>query len=245
MTEVFWVAGADLWYSEESAAHGLTHRMAQELIGAVLEKASARLAWLDQVIWICEGTGALSDAQQARLSEATGQKPLVTWPQPGGSPHYLLHAASRSVLAGDCDLVALAQSGQTTGAAALLASPKAVGRYNLLPRARIDARWEFGRAGQGWIDLAGQVLEKVTRHHRQPGEVGVLSLLPQSDSIRDAFSTVLPGALILTDVPSGEENFLEQLNRLIGHMEASAAQNGLLVTWSVAGLVVVSWVERV
>jgi hypothetical protein len=48
--------------------------------------------------------------------------------------------AAQSILSGDLELVIVIGLGEGTSTALLLASPDSVGRYNLLPRARLAAR---------------------------------------------------------------------------------------------------------
>ena len=48
--------------------------------------------------------------------------------------------SAQSILSGDLDIVLVASMGEAASTALLLVSPDAVGRYNLMPRARLAAR---------------------------------------------------------------------------------------------------------
>lgn len=61
------------------------------------------------------------------------------WPGEPAAAHRLLHFACQALQTGDLDVLLLA-SGDTS---AVLASPRAVGRWNLLPRANLAARFSY------------------------------------------------------------------------------------------------------
>jgi len=245
MTEVYWIAGASLQYSGETFAPGSEQMIEHPLISALLKKGAARMAWVDQVHWISGDSKSLSGAESAGILKISEQKPLLAWSEQAGSPHYVLHAASRSIMVGDCDLAVIAQSGQSDGSAVLLASPKAVGRYNLLPRARIIGRWELGGAGQNLNGPDDQILEKITKNKRHPSEIQLISLQLRPGVVQDAFSKLFPEAHILEVDLFGSSKVLSRLNHLIDQLEKRSVNNGLLISWPADELVVVSWVERV
>jgi hypothetical protein len=56
---------------------------------------------------------------------------------PGMQDHFLLQAAGRAVMLEQRSLVVIVEEKQGKLAALALASPRAVGRYNLLPHARL------------------------------------------------------------------------------------------------------------
>jgi len=244
MTEAYWIAGTSLQYSEETFALD-SKEIEHLLISALLEKGAARIAWVDQVHWIRGDSKGLSGAESSGILKMSEQKPFLAWSEQAGLPHYLLHAASRSIIVGDCDLAVIAQSDQLDGSAVLLASPRAVGRYNLLPRARIIGRWELGGVGKNLNSPGDQILEKITKNKRHPSEIQLISLQLRSGVVQDAFSALFPEAHILKDDLSGSTKILSRLNHLIDQLEKRSLENGLLISWAAGGLAVVSWVERV
>ncbi|NMC53440.1 MAG: hypothetical protein GYA48_07365 [Chloroflexi bacterium] len=89
-------------------------------------QAHVRQGWLEQADMI----GAAAAGQ-------VGGPFVRSWPAQSGLQHFLLQQAARTLLAGDAHLAAVVEAG---AGAALLASPEAVGVYNLSPRAALLAR---------------------------------------------------------------------------------------------------------
>lgn len=89
-------------------------------------EAQIRRGWLEQVDMI----GAAAAGQ-------VGGPFVRSWPAESGLQHFLLQQAARTLLAGDAHLAAVVEAG---AGAALLASPEAVGVYNLSTRAALLAR---------------------------------------------------------------------------------------------------------
>ena len=246
MTEVYWVAGSTVQFSDDEVhASDAEQRIETPLISAVLKNASARIEWVDQFFWINRDSENLNTADHAVFWKTIKQKPLMKWSGQAGLPHYLIHALSRSILAGDCDMAVIAESEQFSGSAALLVSPKAVGRYNLLPRARVTERWEFGCQVEGLKSLANQVLERIEKNNRHSSEIQLISLPLQLDVVGEAFSQIFPNAYMCKHDPSGATKILFRLNELVNQLEEESLDNGLLVSWAGEELVVVSWIERV
>ena len=242
MTEVYWIAGTDFRISEEGHTSYAERLSGHSLIQTILKEAAAQMDWVDQWLWMDETPEDLNIDGQVGFRNTLEQKPLLKWTGPVGSPHYLLHAMSRSILVGDCDLAVVAQMEQSAGSAALLASPKAVGRYNLLPRARILERWELGCTVK---DLAPQVLERIEKAKRDPDAVRLILLPSQAEVPPEAFSEIFPDAGVFSSDTHGDTKILFRLNDLVRRMEEESLDNGLLVSWSGGGPAVISWIERV
>jgi len=98
-----------------------------ELDVRLLRQANLRPQRVDQVYWIGK------DDFQSRPGGPYRQ----TWAEQEGLAHLLLQQAARTVLAGDAHIVLVGETGK---GAVLLASPEAVGVYNLMPHAVIGDR---------------------------------------------------------------------------------------------------------
>ncbi|HEX9018505.1 MAG TPA: hypothetical protein VF806_04935 [Anaerolineaceae bacterium] len=82
------------------------------------------------------------------------------WPVTALLPHVILQSAGRALESGDRDLVILAQETAGTLITLLLASPAAVGRHNLTPRARLSTKLTFSSTPDGPLPAALTALEK-------------------------------------------------------------------------------------
>jgi acetyl-CoA acetyltransferase len=80
--------------------------------------------------------------------------------------------AGQSILSDDLDIAVVIGLGENTSTALLLVSPDAVGRYNLLPRARLAARSLSGTDPA--LRTAGLVMGDIAII--KPAESGVLSI---------------------------------------------------------------------
>jgi len=80
--------------------------------------------------------------QEAHRLGETVDVPVKTayrWPEEPAAAHRLLHFACQALQSGDLDVLLLASGDQAT----VLASPRAAGRWNLLPRASLTARFSY------------------------------------------------------------------------------------------------------
>lgn len=106
------------------------------LWSALEQRAHTRLRGVQEVHAIGGGlAGCLTEIALASPGAA-----LYSWQEQPLLAHILLHNAARALESGERDLIVLLQAGGENAAALLLASPAAVGRYNLLPRARMSLR---------------------------------------------------------------------------------------------------------
>jgi hypothetical protein len=104
---------------------------------------------------------------------------------------------AQSILSGDLDLAMVIGMGENSSTAVLLASPDAIGRYNLLPRARLATRSLAGvdsalhkaelvsgdvsvfKSGESGSLALKELLEELEKHQAQWGmlSIGDLALL--------------------------------------------------------------------
>jgi hypothetical protein len=120
MSEVYWV-----WGGEITAVSGVSSLLQAQ--------AGIRPAWVEEIHWLSAPGGQSANA----VDGLSASLPLFSWQLPGMQDHYLLQSVGRTVMLEQRDLVVIVEEKQGNLAALALASPRAVGRYNLLPHARL------------------------------------------------------------------------------------------------------------
>jgi hypothetical protein len=192
MSEAYWIGGSFLPLEPgkpESDAQASSAR-ASAVLEAVLKQRAVRPGWLDEVYWLVEP--GFDRIELADLD--TDRTAMFTWQEQPLLGQHLLHAASRAIISRESDLLALGYSGKAGSSVCLLASPRAVGRYNLLPQVCLSARFALAptmESGDWWQAVV----------HRL-NEAG-LELLPK-DSAQEAGSLWLAAStgLALEVVPT-------------------------------------------
>lgn len=116
MSEVYWIAGAANWDSPGGTDAWLDH-------------SGLKPAWIDEIFWLAQP----KFQRILNLPEHARQ-----WPVSGPTAHRLLQLIINDMLCGMNDLVLLAESLAQAISLAVLATPQAVGRYNLLPLGRLQ-----------------------------------------------------------------------------------------------------------
>jgi len=133
MSEAYWI-------------HGLSHAGAAGAALNILLKASGvRTDWVEGIYWV--GTGG-------------GLPPHFSWTGDGLASHHMLHAAGWALAAGERQLLVVGSELDGQVHICLLAGPLAVGRYNLMPQARLGARLAFSPLAPAGFRYA---LEKTLR----------------------------------------------------------------------------------
>ncbi|KPL73561.1 hypothetical protein ADN00_14555 [Ornatilinea apprima] len=177
-------------------------------------QAQIRRGWLEQADII----GATAAARQV------GGPFVRSWPAESGLQHFLLQQAARTLLAGDAHLAAVVEAG---AGAALLASPEAVGVYNLSPRAALLARLGLPNGA----DLAA--LLKRRKLELEEGLVCAAAELSAEQAQR--LAAALPGGAAL---PQAQEGFWQALDTLLEKMSAQhpPAKGVLASAWQAGAL---------
>jgi acetyl-CoA acetyltransferase len=104
--------------------------------------------------------------------------------------------AAQSILSGDLDLVVVIGLAEEASTALMLASPDAVGRYNLLPRARLAARSHAGTDSA--LRTAGMVSEDIAIFKTsERGSLAVKELLEELEQRQTQWGMVSTGDLAL------------------------------------------------
>lgn len=91
-----------------------------------LRALGLKAAWIQEVHVLGDAAGVPVNA-------------LYRWPEEPATAHRLLHFACQALQSGDLDLLLLGSGSR----AAVLAAPRAAGRWNLTPRANLSARFSY------------------------------------------------------------------------------------------------------
>ena len=106
-----------------------------EAVRRALENIDIDPSRVQDAVFGFDGSASLSDALKI-----TGQAGLTCQAVNVSSSLRAVFFAAQSILSGDLELVVVIGMGKDVSTVLLLASPDSVGRFNLLPRARLVAR---------------------------------------------------------------------------------------------------------
>jgi hypothetical protein len=230
------------------------------LVKSILKQAGLRAERLNEVHWLYDPAGNPPAAED--LDHFTAAS-VFQWPDLPLIDHYLLQSCARSARLGDSHLILLLQTWQGRSAAALIASPQAVGRYNLAPAARIFAQAAF-RAGEGegqlpilagWMERRRRVMLRAieSESEAQPEQEGpVETLFPLAGEINwlasvepVAESSEFAAAKKLFALPPAPEGDLFLLAALYAALRNSRTRWGLMLTEQREGAFLASLLERI
>jgi hypothetical protein len=167
--------------------------------------------------------------QEAHLLGEAPELPVTAayhWPGQVSSAHRLLHFTSQALQSADLDLLLLADVDQVTA----LASPQAIGRWNLNPRANLCERFSYSPQL-----LPEQFLPMLAVHmlvaEIDPEQSGCASSLEQA---RFELAPAFPTIEWLEGLGSG---LVSQLNQLCTALEERSSTLGLLFSPGLATVI--------
>lgn len=166
--------------------------------------------------------------QEAHLLGETIDVPVKAayhWPEEPAATHRLLHFACQALQSGDLDLLLLTNGSR----AAALASPKAVGRWNLLPRASLSARFSYppGTPPDEFLPALALHLASAEIDSEQAGCAAAAG----------QFEFPLAPAFPAVDWLENSSDLLGQLNRVCAALEGRPANLGLLFSPGLATVI--------
>ncbi len=246
MSEVYWIGGAALsWVdAEEATAAGEPDEMAFSLLESLFKVTAARGAWIDEVNWmIAAGWHA---AARLALQEA-GLRPSVPafyWPNETLLDHLLLHDAARGVIVQDCHLMLFGQQDASGASLALLASPNAVGRYNLMPRARLEAR--LAANPERRAQTLPALYQALERRDLDPDATALFAACSdvQLDELQQDHHT-FPDGRWLPPPARPQAGVTFRLAQLVEKLEEEQAHQGLLISALPGQPVLATLVQRI
>jgi hypothetical protein len=202
MSEVYWVWGTEI-------------TGAAELCGLLQTQAGIRAAWVEELHWLATTPVQTRNPGGGFL----GSLPFFHWDMPGMEDHFLLQAVGRAVILEQRSLVIIVEEKQGKLAALALASPRAIGRYNLLPHARLVFLPSLQLKG-ATQQIAARLLEPVQ-----------LSL-DQVAWLADTGKRVAGGTVQL-------------INRLVKKLDKNKGSYALLVSLTTQGQALGTLIERI
>lgn len=208
------------------------------VVAELFRGSGAPAARVEDVYW----SGALPP--EALAAGLPACLPLALVQRGGYAVQQALHSAAQAILAGDADLALAGGTAEHSGypeglaTAALLASPQAVGRYNLFPQAEVVARVALGVDVQQAPAVAA--LEQALRRAGAP-----LEELYAAAVARPARPLVdeLKGAGLKRVKPGGLPELLATLRG--GAAKKKAGRRGLLASLDAQGTLLATVIEVV
>ena len=213
MEDIFWITGSSIDNSEA-------------LLAEALNSAGVQPAWIDGMHWI-------SDQNSQPAAQSNGRFPLIFhWPQQCLPVDFLLHDACRALSLREQNLVLIAEEEGSRLHYAVLSSPQAVGRFNLMPKAHIAAWWTLPLASMKTLP---NKLEKSGFDQGcvrwMAGEAGLL------EQAQGAFPDSRP-------VGGDSVSTIGRLNSIIRRLDEEKCSHGLLLSSPENGPLLATLVER-
>jgi hypothetical protein len=202
MSEVYWVWGGEI-------------TGAAEVSGLIQSQAGIRPAWVEELHWLAaplNKSECLGDGFPASL-------PIFYWDMPGMQDHFLLQATGRAVMLEQRSLAVIAVEKQGKLAIVVLASPRAVGRYNLMPHARL-------------------VFLPSLQSNEKPDQIAAHLLEPVQLSLDQVTWLAEPNKR----APGGA---VQLINRLVKKLDKNKGNYALLVSLTTRGQALGTLVERI
>ncbi len=213
MSDIFWVKGADL-------SEG--HPPLQDVLAA----SGILSNWIEIVHLIAE-------SPDVARAIAPGIFPITYhWSCGGAEPGFILHDVLRLLLIREKNLALLAENERAVVHYALLASPQAVGRYNLMPHAHVTAWWTLPSLA---LTALPQKLDK------SGFDPALVKWIAGENGLAEQAIATFPEARPLEQPP---ESIIGKLNCLIRQLDLSRSSHGLLLTGSADTPLLATLVER-
>ncbi len=213
MSDIFWVMGSDLSESQATLPEVLA-------AGGVLPS------------WV-EIAHVISDDENGLAKIAAVSFPITYhWSRGSAQPGFIFHDVLRLLLIREKNLALLAEKDQASLHFVLLASPQAVGRYNLMPHAHITAWWTLP-------PLAISALpQKLDKSGFDPEQV---KWVTGENGLGQKAIETFPAARPVEGVP---ESIIGKLNCLIHQLDRTRSSHGLLLSGSPSAPLLATLIER-
>lgn len=215
--------------------------LAQAALHSLLERTSIPANRVQEMHWFIPPTPPLGELDGG-LTEIATNAAILQWSSGSALEHYVLQSTARALQCGERALIVLGQSWENQSTALLLSSPSAVGRYNLLPKARISARFSISAAPDTVLGETAAAIQALAARQAKTEDEPEEDEFPTPDHIHWIAST-LPGhdkinlaehfsqaRWLPAESPAagGGDCFL--LNGLLHALEENRQQWGLLIS---------------
>lgn len=242
MEEVYWIAGSELHYPPEEMTPEMHVQKGALVAESALAAARIRPVWVDEVHWLSDLD--LPGVPRAALTEAglSAEKPLLEWGSIPILDHMLLQSAALAILAEDNHLVFLGRQVGCATSALLLASPTAVGRYNLNPVARLLGRLTLRINPKDSAETLKTIFRQLERKELDPSRISWIAL---SEGLSSWDTSPLPGVSLISVAACCPVGAFYQANTLIRTLAETGSACGLLISASQDGVLIGSLFERI
>ncbi len=213
MSDIFWISGS-------SCNNGPID------LAAALSQVGILPAWIEIAHLMAD------DIEQAKEITPYTFPATFLWIRQKILPGFIFHDVCRALLIREQNLALLAGKDKIGVHYTLLASPQAVGRYNLMPHAHITAWWALPSSA---INALPQKLEK---SGFDPSVVGWI--VGEGDLGQNAIA-VFPAA---KPIEGTSDSIIGKLNCLIRHLDQTKCSHGLLLTGSAGSPLLATLIER-
>lgn len=208
MSETYWIGGIQGSYAEGEEHGGFV----ESLFTRLISDHGVQANWMDELYYCFNEIEShpLSNVWEKQISSSI---PVFQWRWQRLFDHFLLASISNNILCGSTDLVGLVQLQGGMIACSLLASPRMVGRYNLVPQVRVVQTEAVSLKGQNWNDVLLAVQQSFRKNKLDFDKVSIW-MVNEQDGIEWNMRKELPGAEIVRS-DQGCVYLLNQLADLI------------------------------
>ncbi len=213
MSDIFWIMGSDL---------GENHPSLPEILaaGGVLPN------------WV-EIAHLIADSIQEAGEIASGSFHITyRWARQAAQPGFILHDVLRLLLIREKNMALLAEKDASAVHFALLASPQAVGRYNLMPHAHVTAWWTLPPLAMNALP------QKLDKSGFDPE---LVKWVIGENDLGERAIEIFPSARPVEQPPA---SIISKLNCLIHQLDQTRSSHGLLLTGSAEVPLLATLVER-
>lgn len=213
MADIFWITGNELKGEEPNLTE-------------ILASVGVRPHWVEVVHAIDDPSLAQAGAKWSAFQS------VFRWPGQPMLCDFLLHDVCRSLMIREHNLIMLAESENGCMDYTLLASPQAVGRYNLMPKAHIAAWWALPPST---LNALPQKLEK------SGFDRDCVQWVSGKKEIAEQARMVFPD---IEQVETENHSTIGRLNGLIRRMDESKCSHGFLLAGADDSPLLATLVER-
>lgn len=238
MSEVYWIAGYEFQSLEVGADCPLNVEDEADFYSSSLKKSGVQADWIRQF-------HRMSSCSVEETQKLAHKSAFFNWQASSGLDHYLLNSIIRAALTDDVDLAAVFQREAQQSGLVLIASPKAVGRYNLLPAARISECWETPLNSSDTALWKDHLRKRMKKIEQELENLDRISFQRMPASISDSFKKDNPRVIFSKDDESSDPNILIRLNNLVRQLEEDHLNFGLISTMVSNRSVLNTLVERI
>jgi len=244
MEEVYWISGAEFNYPPEEMTGELHYQKALAILENLMGCQYIRPGKVDEIHWQSDTEKGVLPGKVLADIGLPLTTPFFSWKSGGVFDHYLLQSAARTILVEDAHVIILGHQVGCATSALLLASPAAVGMYNLNPSARLALRLSVFGDGMNSIQVCHALQTQLKKRDFEAGRVNWLAFSEpcmENMHIADLF----PVANVISVSAACPVGVLYQVNVLVNALQEVKDGVGMVVSRSTEGHVLATVLDRV